>query len=86
MDIDNWVNRIIKGMGGFLSWETHEFPIYHSSREESIAAFVLRCLANPGCDGSAEVLGEILRHRKSLSTAPEKWPSICEEPAKPETI
>lgn len=86
MNIDNWVNRVIKGPGGFISWEDHEFVIHHSSREEAIAAFAIRCLANPGCEGSGEVLRAIINQRTSITGIPERWPSIVEEPAKPETI
>lgn len=63
MDIQNWVNQVIKGPGGFLSWEDHEIPTYHNTREEQIAAFVLRCLANPDCKGSREVLEAIMEKR-----------------------
>lgn len=85
MNIEDWVNRVIRGPGGFISWEEHEFVIHHSSREESIAAFVIRCLANPGCEGSGDVLRAIIEQRSSLTGAPEKWPSAIEEPAKSET-
>lgn len=63
MDIKNWVSQVIKGIGGFLSWEEHEMPTYHNTRDEQIAAFVLRCLANPICEGSREVLDAILEQR-----------------------
>lgn len=63
MDIQNWVSRVIKGVGGFLSWEEHEIPTYHNTRDEEIAAFVLRCLANPDCEGSREVLDAIVKKR-----------------------
>lgn len=39
MDIKNWVSQVIKGIGGFLSWEEHEMPTYHNTRDEQIAAF-----------------------------------------------
>lgn len=86
MEIDNWINQIIKGSGGFESWESHEFVIHHSSREESIAAFVIRCLANPGCRGSGDVLRAIINQRVSITGVPERWPSVIEEPTKSETI
>jgi len=63
MDIKNWVSQVIKGVGGFLSWEEHEMPTYHNTRDEQIAAFVLRCLANFNCEGSREVLDAILDQR-----------------------
>lgn len=73
MEIDEWVNRIINGIGGFKSWEEHEIVI-HNSREESIAAFVIRCLANPQCKGSRDVIDAIIAQREKLLNTPEVWP------------
>lgn len=84
MQIEDWVNNTIKGGGGFLSWEQHEIVIHHSSREESIAAFVIRCLANPGCEGSGDVLRQIIDQRALMTGVPERWPSdISEENINP---
>ena len=69
MDIKNWVSQVIKGVGGFLSWEEHEMPTYHNTRDEQIAAFVLRCLANSNCEGSREVLAAIIEQR--VGTVPD---------------
>ena len=65
MDINDWINRVIKGPTGFEIWEDRECVIFHNSREEGIAAFVIRCLANPLCDGSKEVLEAILEQRST---------------------
>ena len=75
MEINSWVNRVIKGIGGFESWEDHESVMFHNSREEGIAEFVIRCLANPFCEGSDKVLEAIIEQREKLSKTPEKWPS-----------
>lgn len=75
MDINSWVNRVIKGIGGFESWEDHEGVIFHTSREEGIAEFVIRCLANPSCEGSDKVIEAIIEQREKLSKTPKKWPS-----------
>ncbi len=64
MDINNWVKRIIKGPAGFDVWEDRECVIFHHSREEGIAEFVLRCLANPNCEGSDKVLDAIMQERE----------------------
>jgi hypothetical protein len=63
MDIQKWVNRIIKGASGFEVWEDREAVIFNNSREEGIAEFVLNCLANPKCEGSADILQAILELR-----------------------
>jgi len=65
MDINKWINRVIKGSAGFETWEDREGIIFHNSREEGIAAFVIRCLANPLCDGSEDVLAAILEQRNT---------------------
>lgn len=65
MDINDWIYRVIKGPTGFETWEDRECVIFHNSREEDIAAFVIRCLANPLCDGSKEVLDAILEQRNA---------------------
>jgi hypothetical protein len=74
MRIDEWVNSVINGIGGFNSWEEHEIVI-HNSREESIAGFVIRCLANPACEGSKEIIEAIISERAKMINAPEAWPS-----------
>jgi hypothetical protein len=67
MDINDWISRVIKGSGGFEAWEDRECVIFHNSREEAIAGFVIRCLANPYCDGSKDVLDSILAHREAMT-------------------
>ena len=72
MDITDWIHRVIKGSGGFEAWEDREGIIFHNSREEGIAAFVVRCLANPLCDGSKEVLDAIQEQRAAVKAESEK--------------
>ena len=62
-----WIDRIINGVGGFRCWEDHECVIFHTSREEGIAAFVIRCLANPKCEGSEDVLKAIQERREIMA-------------------
>lgn len=64
LNIESWINRIINGHAGFLAWEEEAGVIFNYSREEGIAEFVIRCLANPLCEGSREVLEAIIEHRK----------------------
>lgn len=65
IDIEKWIGRIINGGTGFKAWEDRECVIFHTSREEGIAAFVIRCLGNPRCEGSKEVLSAILSRNKA---------------------
>jgi hypothetical protein len=65
--IPQWVKRIITGTGGFLALEGHDDGDFYESREEAIAEFVIRCLANPCSDGSEQVLQEIIENRKAAA-------------------
>lgn len=67
VNLHDWVNRIIEGSTGFKTWEDRECVIHHVSREYSIAAFVIRCLANKDCEGSDAVLEAIKNRRDKLS-------------------
>jgi hypothetical protein len=62
----SWIDRIIEGPTGFKAWEENEWVIFHWPRECGIAHFVIRCLANPACEGSQEMLDEIMAQRKRL--------------------
>lgn len=62
-NIHNWIKRIIKGSGGFKSYEDHELPIFRNGRDMAIAEFVIRALANVDCEGSDEVLKLIIKQR-----------------------
>ncbi len=64
MEIDNWLKDIIHGSGGFEDFENYEGLVHSVSREHSIAAFVIRCLGNPDCEGSGEVLDKIEANRE----------------------
>lgn len=61
--IEDWIDSVINGAGGFISWEEHELVAHLKSREESIASFIIRCLANPHCEGSKEVIEAIIERR-----------------------
>lgn len=64
MKIEDWIENVINGATGFKTFETREFVVF-DDREIGVAEFVIRSLANPFCDGSDKVLGQILEQRKS---------------------
>lgn len=66
MKIENWIKEIIDGTGGFKNCEKYELMVHHINREVSIAGWVIRCLANPECEGSQKVLDSILEQRKKV--------------------
>ena len=68
MDINAWINDVICGPGGYHDFQDHELAVEHAPHDVCVAAWVIRCLANPACPGSAEVLSEILARRIRCTT------------------
>lgn len=66
MDISVWINRIIDGPSGLHAFEHFERATPTVPRDEAVAAWVIRCLANPECDGSADLLAAIQRRREKV--------------------
>lgn len=69
MDIPSFIEEIINGVGGFKVQEDREFVIY-PDREVGVAGFIIRCLANPQCKGSQEVLDAIIARRAKVGGLP----------------
>lgn len=65
VDIDQFIEQIINGPTGLAVMEDREFMVHHKPDRIVTAAFVIRCLANPLCNGSAEVLQAIMNKRKA---------------------
>ena len=61
--IEQWIQKVINGTGGFKSFERYELPVFDPDRESGIAEFVIKALGNPDCEGSTEVLTAILKNR-----------------------
>lgn len=55
-----FVKEIINELHEF---ENCEIAIQTIPRDEAVAQFVIRCLANPDCEGSREMLDAIIDHR-----------------------
>lgn len=55
--------KIILGVGGLHDFEEHEMAFPNFDRDVSTAIWVIKCLANPKSEGSAEVLNAIIEHR-----------------------
>lgn len=62
VDIRAWIERILGQGGGFASFVRHEGG---GTGRADVAAWVIRCLANPDCEGSQEVLDAIVERRGS---------------------
>lgn len=57
-------NSIINGNGGLLDYEQHEVAVPTVPRDVAVAAWTIRCLANPGCEGSEHLVEMILAKRE----------------------
>lgn len=71
LNISDWIHEIIDGVGGLHDFEYYEMATPTIPRDEAVAAWVLRCLANVKCEGSDLVLGAIQKRRDDKTQAGE---------------
>jgi hypothetical protein len=66
--LKTWCNSIINGAGGLRAYNKHE----HAGMTTQLHAveWTIRCLANPKCEGSQEVLDAILEERAKKAAQP----------------
>jgi hypothetical protein len=64
-NIKEWVKEAIHGVGGLESYEDHEVADQSEDPRLRGAEWVIRCLANPECEGSRKVLDAIHERRRS---------------------
>ena len=69
-DIAAWIHRMIDGVGGLHDFEYYEMAIPNIPRDEATATWIVKCLANPKCEGSAEMLSAIQERRRDLEDKP----------------
>lgn len=67
MNIVEFSKKIIEGVGGLQDFEYYEIASPNYSRDVSAAIWTIKCLANPKCEGSEEVLSAILERRKEIA-------------------
>ena len=60
MTIPDWIKGIIRGGGGFNMNRQREGG---GVSREDVAAWTIRCLANPRCEGSGEIIQAIIDNR-----------------------
>ena len=63
--VADWVKDIIEGPQGMNSFQRNEIVIWNEPERIAAANWVLRCLANPRCDDSDQMLHAILERRKN---------------------
>ena len=64
MNILEFSEKIISGVGGLHDFEYHEIATPNYDRDVVVAIWVLKCLANPDCEGSKEAIEAIIEKRK----------------------
>jgi hypothetical protein len=60
-----WALRIIEGVGGMNDYDRYEVVVWNVPERIAAAEWVIRCLANPQCEGSEEVLQAIMAQREA---------------------
>jgi len=63
MNILEFSEKIITGVGGLHDFEYHEMATPNYDRDVTVAIWVMKCLANPLCEGSDEAIQAILEKR-----------------------
>jgi hypothetical protein len=65
--ISEWITGIIDGPGGLHDYERCELASPTVPRDEAVAAWVIRCLANPRCEDSDGILAAIQEQREKCT-------------------
>lgn len=76
--IVEWVHTVIDGSGGLHNMEDTELAIEMIDRDEVVAHWIIRCLANPDCPGSGDVLRAI-SDRRDYVTSRKSGPEVRNE-------
>lgn len=61
-DLKAWCRDIVSGTGGLEAWHKYECGGTEPTLVE-VVEWTIRCLGNPKCDGSAQVVEAILNQR-----------------------
>jgi len=64
MNIREWCKRIIEGAGGLRAYYAKEAR--STPKQQDCVEWAVKCLANPSCEGSGEVIKLILEQRASM--------------------
>lgn len=65
--IMEFCQQIITGVGGLHDFQYYEMAVENEPHDVCVAAWVVRCLANPHCENSQMVIDAILERRARLS-------------------
>jgi hypothetical protein len=67
VNIRQFSEKIINGDSGLHAYEYHELAEPMGDRDVAVAIWVIKCLANPNCEGSAEALAAVMERREEIS-------------------
>jgi hypothetical protein len=81
-EIYAWVHKIIDGPGGLHDFEYYEMAVPNIPRDEAIAVWTLRALANPESEEAGKIVALIQEHRNQR-----EWKlAMMEKPAVGERV
>lgn len=66
-DMNDWIANIIEGPGGMNDFEQYECVAWNEPERVAAVRWAIRCLGNPDCKGSAEMLESIMQQREFVS-------------------
>lgn len=64
--VEKWIKDCIEGPGGLLNFEKYEWAVRNDTDEMVAASWIIRCLANPSCEGSEDVFKAIEERREEM--------------------
>ena len=67
--LTEFAHEIINGVGGLRDFERYELAVPNIDRDEATVIWTLKCLANPACELSREVLDAISERRHEVVEA-----------------
>lgn len=65
--VEDWCTEIIEGSGGLQEYKYHEIAQLHPDPRIEGAIWALKCVSNPGCEGSDETLKAIEERRNRIA-------------------
>lgn len=78
-DIAGWCQQMIEGGGGMNVYEERELATWPKGERIGAAEWIVRCLGNPRCEGSAEVLKAIIVNRQRVANKGPAWADTLPE-------
>jgi hypothetical protein len=65
-NVADFAEAIVEGPGGMNDYERHELVVWAYPERVEAVIWAMKCLANPHCEGSSEMLEAIQERRTKL--------------------